>query len=56
MIITPEQARYCVSNNRNYVLDTLIDMTLARANGKFTRSTVVEGKSVDWNSETIPNS
>lgn len=56
MIITPEQSRYCVSTDRNYMLDTLIDMTLARANGKFTRSTVIDGKSVDWNSEAIPNS
>lgn len=56
MIITPEQARYSVSKDRDSVLNDLVEMALARSQGNFTRSTVVEGESIHWNSEEIPNS
>lgn len=54
MIIVPEEARYCVTNDRTQVLRELIDIVEARSNLTFTRSTVVEGDSIDWNSENIP--
>jgi hypothetical protein len=56
MIITPEQARYSVTTNREAVLKTLVDMTLSRAQGTFTRSNVVPGEAVPWDMETIPHS
>jgi hypothetical protein len=56
MIITPEQARYCVTEDRDQVLEELVRMTLSRAEGHFTRSTVVEGEAISWNSHLIPPS
>lgn len=54
MIITPEQARYSVSNDRGNVLKDLVAMTLERANATFTRSTVIDGDPVSWNDNQIP--
>lgn len=56
MIITPEQARYCVTTNRDEALKTLVDMALSRSKGHFTRSNVVPGHSIPWDVETIPHS
>lgn len=56
MIITPEQARYTVTTDREAVLHSLVEMTLSRAQGTFTRSTVVPGESVPWDMEHIPHS
>jgi hypothetical protein len=56
MIITPEQARYAISTDREDTLQFLVDMTLSRASGTFTHSTVVPGKPVPWDMETIPHS
>lgn len=55
MIIAPEETRYCETNNRNKVLKFLTQMTVSRMQNKFTRSTVVEGNAVDWNSEVVPD-
>lgn len=56
MIITPEQARYCVTTDRETVLEELIDMTLQRSEGNFTRSEVVEGSGVPWTDSLVPAS
>jgi hypothetical protein len=56
MIITPEQARYAVSMDREDALQFLVEMTLSRAKGIFTHSTVVPGDSVPWDMERIPHS
>lgn len=56
MIITPEQARYAVGTDRDEAILTLVNMALSRSEGTFTRSTVVEGDSIDWNSEEVPAS
>lgn len=56
MIITPEQARYCVTTDREKALKQLLGMTLSRSKGTFTRSTVVEGSSIPWSNLTIPAS
>lgn len=54
MIITPEQARYSVTTDRNAALTKLVEMTLSRAKGTFTRSTVVEGNPVPWKNGVVP--
>lgn len=56
MIITPEQARYYVTTDRDLALRGLVEMTLARADSTFTRSNVVPGESVPWDMENIPHS
>lgn len=56
MIVTPEQARYSVTTDRDIALLTLVTMALSRAQGTFTRSTVVEGSPVPWDMEHIPHS
>ncbi len=56
MIITPEQARYSVTTDRKAALEKLVDMAIARSQGTFTRSTVVEGKSVPWDTTAVPES
>lgn len=56
MIVTPEQARYCVTTDRNKVLKDLVHMTFKRSDATFTRSTVVPGEPVQWNEENIPHS
>jgi hypothetical protein len=55
MIITPEQARYYVTNERAAALHGLVEMALSRAKGTFTHSTVVPGDSVPWNMDRIPH-
>lgn len=58
MIIAPEETRYCerVGKDRVEVLEYLVKMTLSRMQNTFTRSTVVEGQSLDWNGSDIPQS
>lgn len=54
MIIVPEEARYSVTKNRTDALKELVEMTYERSRLHFTRSTVVEGETIDWNGENIP--
>ncbi len=54
MVITPEEARYHETNNRDEALQGLVQMTLLRSHLTFTRSTVVAGEAVPWSSELIP--
>ena len=56
MIITPEQARYSVTKNRSEAISELVTMAMARSEGHFTRSTVVDGPAIAWNSHLIPSS
>jgi len=56
MIITPEQARYAVTTDRDACLIELGEMILARSLLTFTRSTIVEGNSVSWSSNEVPDS
>lgn len=58
MIITPEEARYCVTTDRDVVLNELVEMAKFRSHLTFTRSTVV-GSSEDiipWDSDLVPSS
>lgn len=54
MVITPEEARYYETTNREEALLGLVEMTLLRSQLTFTRSTVVAGEPVPWDSPTIP--
>lgn len=56
MIITPEEARYHTSTDREYVLKNLVEMAYLRSHLSFTRSTVVSGDPVSWNSSEVPES
>lgn len=53
MIVTPEEARYCVTKDRKEVLRTLVEMTKTRSQLTFTRSTVVSGDPIPWNSPLV---
>ncbi len=54
MIITPEEARYHVTTDRNEALRNLVDMALLRSHLTFTRSTVIAGEAVPWSSPDVP--
>lgn len=54
MIITPEQSRYVVTQDREVVLNALVDMAISRSQGTFTRTTVVPGEPVPWNADMVP--
>lgn len=56
MIITPEEAAYHVTSDREEVLANLVDMTYYRTHLTFTQSTVVDGKPISWDSEEVPSS
>jgi hypothetical protein len=53
MIITPEEAKYSITTDRNFALMTLVDMAFKRSQLSFTRSTVVAGDLVPWNSPEV---
>lgn len=54
MVITPEEAKYHVTTNREEALAGLVEMAYLRSHLTFTRSTVVSGDSIPWNSEWVP--
>lgn len=54
MIITPEEARYHVTTDREHALKNLVEMANLRSHLTFTRSTVVAGEPISWESELVP--
>lgn len=56
MIVTPEEAAYHETDNREEVLKNLVDMTYYRSQLTFTQSTVIAGDPVKWSDPRIPNS
>lgn len=56
MVITPEEARYHVTTDRDEALKGLLEMAFYRSHLSFTRSTVVEGTPVPWDSPEVPES
>lgn len=56
MIIVPEEAAYCVTTDRHKALTELVDMALLRSRLTFTRSTIVDGQPVKWDSNLVPAS
>lgn len=55
MIITPEEARYHVTTDRDFALRNLVQMAYLRSHLMFTRSTVISGEPVSWNSDRVPD-
>lgn len=53
MIVTPEEARYHVTTDREDALRNLVDMAYYRSHLTFTRSTVVDGNPVPWDSPEV---
>lgn len=56
MVVTPEEAAYHETDDREEALKNLIEMTWYRSHLTFTQSTVVAGEPVEWSDERIPNS
>jgi len=56
MIVTPEEAAYHVTTDRDLALRQLVDIAWYRSHLTFTQSTVIEGKPISWNSDLVPNS
>ena len=56
MVVTPEEAAYHVTKNREEALKGLCEMAWLRSQLTFTRSTVVAGNPVGWNDNRIPHS
>lgn len=54
MVITPEEARYHVTTERYDALKGLVEMAKLRSHLTFTRSTVVAGEPVPWESDIVP--
>ena len=55
MIIVPEEATYHVTTDREEALKALVEMTYLRSHLTFTRSTVVAGDPVPWESDLVPS-
>lgn len=55
MIVTPEEAAYHETDNREDALENLVDMAWKRSHLTFTRSTVVAGDPVPWDSPLVPD-
>lgn len=53
MIIVPEEARYCVTKDREHALEQLVELVYLRSHLTFTRSTVVKGDRIPWESELV---
>jgi hypothetical protein len=54
LIAAPEETRYCSTTDREKVLAFLTKMTVSRMQNRFTRSTVVPGEAVAWDSPAVP--
>ena len=53
MIVTPEEAPYCITGDRDKVITELVQMTMLRSNLHFTRSTVIDEPLVRWDSSEV---
>lgn len=56
MIVTPEEAAYHETTDRDEALRQLVDMAWYRSQLTFTQSTVIEGKPVAWTDPRVPSS
>ncbi|MBI2030280.1 class II aldolase/adducin family protein [Candidatus Kaiserbacteria bacterium] len=54
MIIVPEEAAYHVTTDREHALRELVEMAYLRSHLTFTRSTIVAGEPVAWDSDLVP--
>lgn len=55
MVTTPEEAFYHRTIDLEVALTGFVEMAYLRSHLTFTRSTVVAGENIPWNSELIPN-
>ena len=55
MVVTPEEARYHETADREEALRRLVEMVSLRSHLMFTRSVVVAGEPVPWSSELVPD-
>jgi hypothetical protein len=55
MVITPEEARYHETTDREEALRGLVEMAYLRSQLTFTQSTVVAGERVSWSSAEVPS-
>ena len=55
MVITPEEAKYHVTTDREQAIGGLCEMIALRSGLHFTRSTVVPGDPIPWSSPEIPD-
>jgi len=53
MVICPEEACYHETTDRDEALQGLVEMVMLRSHLTFTRSTVVDGSPVPWDSEDV---
>ncbi len=54
LIAAPEETRYSSTSDRDEALAFLAKMVVSRMQNRFTRSTVVPGDAVAWDSEVVP--
>lgn len=54
MVVVPEEGAYCVTNDRDEALRELVAIAYMRSHLTFTRSTVIAGEPVSWDSSLIP--
>lgn len=54
MIVTPEEAAYADGWERKRALKELVEIATLRSHLSFTRSTVISGEAVGWESELVP--
>lgn len=54
MVIVPEEARYHETTDRAAALKGLVEMAYLRSHLTFTRSTIVAGEPVPWESQMVP--
>jgi hypothetical protein len=56
MIITPEEAFYSATTDREAALKELVEIAWHRSHLSFTHATVVEGTPIEWNSDKVYSS
>lgn len=56
MVITPEEARYHVTQDRDEALRGLMEMAMLRYGLTYNRTEIIPGEPVSWDSERIPTS
>jgi hypothetical protein len=56
MIIAPEETKYSVSYDIKETIGFLAKMIISRMKNNFTRSSVINGEAINWNSNLIPMS
>ena len=54
MVIVPEEGTYHVTKDREAALRGLVEMAYLRSHLTFTRSTVIDGEPVPWESDLVP--